>query len=147
MTDPDFTFSIPGKAVPKPRPGFRRDGSPTYTPKPARVYAQHGGIILLQAMREAGVEMFVDPVKVRVIIRRAMPKSWSKKKRTIAGALLVYTRTRCDADNVLKMILDVGNKILYLDDALVADARVVSVYGVSARVDVLVWRLPQPEGF
>ncbi|OHR08004.1 Holliday junction resolvase, partial [Staphylococcus sp. HMSC078A12] len=60
------------------------------------------------------------------------PKSWSKKKRlAMVGK---YKRTKPDVDNLMKTVLDAGNKHLWKDDNQIVDARTLKQYGDEAKI-------------
>ena len=68
----------------------------------------------------------------------AIPKSYSKKRR--AAAVLGETiPTRVDADNVLKIVTDACNGVLYEDDRLIYKMTVQKRFGDPMVIVTLEW--------
>lgn len=60
-------------------------------------------------------------VDVCNLIYRAVPKSWSKRKRADAIADKIRPTTKPDLDNVIKGIKDALNGVWYKDDSQVVE--------------------------
>lgn len=72
--------------------------------------------IELQRQNEKKI-LLTGPLRLKVCFYFAIPKSISNKKRnTIHNSLMFH---RPDLDNLVKFVKDIGNKILYNDDAQV----------------------------
>ena len=65
------------------------------------------------------------PLEVTVVAWFTRPKSLAKKN------YVTHRPSRPDADNVLKIVFDAGNGILWTDDALIVRATVEKRYAVS----------------
>ena len=108
-------FSVPGEARGKARPRVTRGGAHTYTPDP-------GGFVerVTAHAVEAGLQARADyegGVEVSVLIGRAMPKGWSKKRKAeMEGE---PSLVKPDANNVLGAVLDALNRVAFRDDAQV----------------------------
>lgn len=110
-------------AVPKARPRFstapRRSGQRqqrAFTPKKTKDFERIVSARLRTEM--AGQPLMEGPVIMTVNEYRAMPKSWSKRKRAeMAGQ---FCATKPDTDNVAKAVKDAANGVVFHDDAQVA---------------------------
>jgi len=103
--------------TPKGRPRFTSRGR-SYTPA-ATVKAEHEmANALLQKTREKGGEWpKTGPLAVSVVFAMPVPESWSKKKQQQARSNELWHTSRPDADNLLKLVLDAANGVLWVDDA------------------------------
>ena len=103
--------------TPKGRPRFTSRGR-SYTPA-ATVKAEHEvANALLQKTREKGGEWpKTGPLAVRIVFAMPVPESWSKKKQQQARSNELWHTSRPDADNLLKLVLDAANGVLWVDDA------------------------------
>lgn len=109
-------FVIPGKAVGKGRPRFRKVGAfvQTYTPEKTVSWEN---LVAVSAMNARGDLMPTDsPVSLRVEVQCLPPASWSKKKQLAALAGEVHPAKKPDLDNVIKAIGDALNGVLWVDD-------------------------------
>ena len=111
-----ITFKIPGKAQPKQRARVTKGGH-AYTPaKTMNAEAFIKSLALAAMDGEAPLE---GPLRLSVSIYRAIPSSFSKKKREAARRGYLYPTTRPDLDNQVKLIKDALNGICFQDDAQV----------------------------
>ena len=86
---------------------------------------------------------FSGPVSVSVRIFRAMPVSWSKKKKTALHGCWIDGKP--DSDNVLKTIFDAFNGLLWLDDKQVAKFDYEQIWADISSARIVVSALtPQP---
>jgi Holliday junction resolvase RusA-like endonuclease len=69
-----------------------------------------------------------NPVALLVHAFLRVPESWSKREREAALAGAILPTSRPDGDNFLKICQDSLNKICYLDDSQIVDARVIKRY-------------------
>jgi len=134
-----YSFTVPGEPVAKGRArAFVRAGRVAhYTPSKTANYESRVATFAKQAM--AGAEPFSGAVALSVVVRFAVPTSWSKKRRQAAVDGLEHVTKRPDLDNVLKAIKDGMNGIAWLDDSQVVrlvDCR--KVYAEQPGVDVIV---------
>lgn len=109
-----IAFEVPGKPCGKGRPRF--GNGRTFTPG-ATISAENW---IKTCAVEAGVPLMEGALEVEVIAVRAIPKSWSKKRRAAAlrGA---YDTRRPDGDNIAKLVGDALNGIAWADDAQISD--------------------------
>lgn len=69
-----------------------------------------------------------NPVALLVHVFREVPKSWSARDQEAALAGRILPTSRPDGDNYLKVVQDALNKVVWTDDSLVIDARVIKRY-------------------
>ncbi|MDH3232220.1 MAG: RusA family crossover junction endodeoxyribonuclease [Alphaproteobacteria bacterium] len=136
-------FEVAGTIVPWARPGQSKQGC-RYTPQRPRDY----GKVLREAASSAmGDAVPADrPVELFIVARYLWPKHFSAKRRMEPSA--VFKMTKPDADNLLKIVKDALNKIVYVDDARCAVEHVAKIYDdyqslrVAVRdVDLYTWPL------
>lgn len=125
------SFTIPGKPFGKERPRATRQGR-IFTPARTVSFERKVGTIA-QPLFACPIE---GPVKLRVVATFEIPKSWTKAKR--AAAQGAFHTQKPDGDNCLKAIKDGLNRIAWMDDSQVADARIVKRWGPQAETYVLV---------
>lgn len=128
---------IPGEPVAKGRPRLASVGghARAFTPAKTRRYED---IVRQHAVREWGRPM-IDGVGICVHVDfvRAVPASWSKRKRADALAGFVRPIGRPDLDNCIKSVTDALNGVVYADDALICVASARKLYGEIPRVEVV----------
>lgn len=113
------SFSIPGRIRGKGRPratvrgGFARMYTDVKT-KSDEAMVRH---FASQAMY--GLTVFKGPVELCISVYQHVPDSWSKKRKREAG----YITGKPDCDNVLKLIGDSLNGIVFTDDSQVAQIK------------------------
>jgi Holliday junction resolvase RusA-like endonuclease len=133
-----LAFEIPGEPVGKARPRFLRKTGLAYTPKKTESYENRVAAAAQHAM--ANNEPWTGPVKLECRAVYLHPQSWSAKKK--AGA--DWKTSKPDADNILKIVKDAMNKIVFHDDAQVVYATIQKRYGPIAKLVVVVTDLTVP---
>lgn len=108
------SFIIPGRLSGKGRPRFVRATGHAFTPPKTR--ATEAMIREFAAKAMGGSAPMEGAVKLSISIRVNHTRSWSKAKRRAA----VYVTGKPDADNIVKMIGDAANGILWRDDSQIA---------------------------
>ena len=139
----DVTYPGVPVAMGRPRAGKGFHGRPTlHTPERSR-QAQHSlRYFLLDAARAQGWTVTAAPVFVLLEFGFAPPKSWPKWKLD-AMDYLAHTQ-KPDVDNLVKLVKDAANLVLWHDDA-----QAVSLYARKVWADTPYTRLQverQPEG-
>lgn len=119
----------------KGRPRFRKGGGRPFTPKETRENEIDLAWMARRAME--GREPFECAVVLEVTATLPVPKSWSRTDRNLASQGMIFHTAKPDCDNLLKSI-DALNKIVWIDDSQVVDARVRKVYGNMPRLDITV---------
>lgn len=134
-------FSVPGQPVAKARPRVTRNG--TFTPLATKTWqgkcARQGYLACL----DARVGKTIAPLSIRVMAFFSIPKSWSNKKRLQAIAGDIQHTTKPDLDNLLKIVCDALNGIIYDDDKQIVAASVSKHYSETPRVEIVVDRWHQ----
>jgi Holliday junction resolvase RusA-like endonuclease len=102
-----FNGQLPGKG----RPRFDRRTGRAYTPTQTRVAEADLAYGLRQSWHGPPLE---GAVVVTAVISVAMPASWSAKRK--AAALGEPAVCKPDIDNVIKLIADAGNGLVWADD-------------------------------
>lgn len=108
-----FSFSIPGKPVPKARPRIGRGGH-VYTPSQPAEKAL--GREILVAMAQCGCKRISGPI-------------WAKL--TFCGASPL-----ADLDNLLKHFMDAANGVLWNDDRQVVEIHARKIKGGEAYTSI-----------
>jgi Holliday junction resolvase RusA-like endonuclease len=131
-------FSIDGPPHGKGRPRFRRFGNfvQTYTDAKTKSYET---LVKEAATKAMGSSPPLEgPVKLDLIIRLPVPKSYPKKRSEACLNGFEWPTKKPDWDNVAKSVADAMNDIVFLDDTQIVIARVVKTYSAEAGVDVQV---------
>lgn len=80
------------------------------------------------AMMRAGLVPTYDAVRLRIVAYFPIPQSYSKKKRGECIAGLIKPMMKPDIDNVVKVVLDAMNGVVYDDDKQVFELVVAKRY-------------------
>ena len=135
-----WTLTVPGEPIAKGRPklGVVNGHAHAFTPKRTRTYED---IIRQTAIREWKRPLIAErPIWMRATFVRAIPASWSIKKKNAASAGQVQPIGRPDLDNFWKACVDAMNGVVYVDDALIVEMAARKVYGAVPNVTVtLTW--------
>jgi Holliday junction resolvase RusA-like endonuclease len=123
-------FVVPGEPIPFARAGAF--GKRRFTPKKQSDYM--GCIKLFAQQAMAGAAPLDGPLALAIRAVYLVPESWSNKRKAAA----VWKSSKPDADNLAKIFKDAMSKIVFCDDAQVADLQVQKVYGLRAEIIVTV---------
>lgn len=128
-------FTIPGPPQGKGRPRFSvvRGHIHTRTPDDTVLYEN---LVRVMYREQVGVKRLDGAIKAEITGYFPVPKSWSKRKQAAAVAGELEHTSKCDADNLAKVILDSLNELAYKDDAQVSRLEVRKRYGEEPRVEV-----------
>jgi Holliday junction resolvase RusA-like endonuclease len=129
-------ITIPGEAVPQGRPRFStRGGFPrAYDPAKSREFKSYVRLLAAQAMN--GAPPIEGAVSLVVVIYRAIPKSFSKRKRHLALEGEVLPVTKSDLDNVVKSLTDAITGVIFRDDAQIVDLHACKLYDNTPRTEI-----------
>jgi Holliday junction resolvase RusA-like endonuclease len=120
-----IVIELSGAPVGKGRPRFVRSTGMAFTPAKTRTYESH---LRLAAQDAMGARPPIEgPVRVTMIARLPIPKSWSKRKISEARLGLHRPITKPDVDNYLKL-LDAFNQLVFRDDSQIVEATVRKTY-------------------
>lgn len=131
-----FLFEVPGKPMGKQRPRFSRKSGTAYTPKETGSYEN----LVRLAFREKypAHTPTAEPVTLSFCAVFPIPKSWTKRKQIQAAAGEIRPG-KPDIDNILKIVQDAGNNVIWSDDAQVFKLRDVEKrYGDRPGLTVLI---------
>jgi Holliday junction resolvase RusA-like endonuclease len=136
-----LNITIPIKAVGKMRPRVvRRFGhSQAFTPDKT-VSFEHR--ISLEARAAYTDPPHDGPIRVAMVIRCSMPKSFGKRKRAQALAGDIRPMVKPDIDNVLKSVSDALEGVVYLRDSQVVSIECERYYDASDYIAIAVSSIP-----
>ena len=132
MPEKKIKFTIHGKVVGKGRPHFVKKTGVAITPERTRSYES---IIRDAAHREMKWEPWDVPVAAVITAYYEIPKSWAKAKKEMARRQLIAPG-KPDTDNIVKIVLDSCNRVVYLDDSQVVLCVARKLWGDTARLVV-----------
>lgn len=140
-----ITVRVPGQAIGKGRPRVARRGphASLYTPEKTVNYESLVSMAGQEAM--AGADLILVAVSVSISITCQIPASWSKRRQAMALRGEILPTTKPDVDNVVKVLFDGLNGIVWKDDVQVVDASARKRYGATPGVVMtIVETLPVP---
>jgi len=130
------TIIIPGDIKGKARPRFSPKSGVAFTPKPTRT---REGIIASLAMDAMHLATpFTGPVEMTLTAYFDVPASYSKKRRAACLCGDELPTKKPDLDNVVKMVWDALNKIVYADDSQIVRVTARKQYAEVAKTIVTV---------
>ena len=134
-------FTIIGEPLGKGRPHFSTAGGYTRAVTPKKT-ANYETLVKMEYQAQCGGFMFgrSDALGMRITAYKPIPKSTSKRKRTLMEEGLIRPGKTPDWDNIGKIICDALNKVAFCDDAQIVDAKVVKYYSDHPRVVIEIWR-------
>lgn len=130
-----ITVVIPGVMQAKERPRFGNGRA--YTADRTRA-AENA--IAVHALAQVGQPRLTGALGLRMVFTRAIPPSWSAKRKALALSGGVRPTSRPDLDNCEKMI-DALKGILWVDDAQIVEKITAKFYGLNPRTEMTVWQL------
>lgn len=128
-----ISITLSGIPRPKGRPRFGKGR--IYTPTSTKSYEAGLKLVVRRAMD--GRQPLQGALVLIVKAFLPIPKSWSKKKKSMAMESKIFPTGRPDADNLLKSV-DALNGVVWEDDAQVVDARVAKFYSQEPRLEIVV---------
>lgn len=123
-------FFVPGevKGLARPRASTFGGHARMYDP----VQNRSEKAILRQYLSDYWDGGLADPgpkgFKVQLVAGFATPKSMSKKKQKLALEYRMMPQKKPDADNIVKLVLDAYNLVLWKDDSSVTEVNVRKIY-------------------
>jgi len=134
----EICFVVPGEAKSqlRPRAYIRKGPNPqigVYDPKESREYKSFFKLCAAQVAPETLIE---GPVEVEVIEYRSIPKSMPKYKRKMIEEGKLFPTKKPDVDNIIKIVFDSLNKLIWQDDSQVYKLTVTKLYSDQPRVEV-----------
>lgn len=144
MMKTNIQFEVIGKAQGKGRPratsrgGFAR----VYTPDNTANYENWIKTCFLQEISNQKLSIedyssYLGPVKVEMIVKNRVPKSYSKKKTKLLLETSAPYLSKPDCDNIAKVVCDALNKIAYSDDSQIYDLSIKKEYSLEDKIIVI----------
>ena len=130
-----IVFTIPGTARGKQRPRATRQGR-VYTPK--ETVNQEAYIKMLAATAMRGFAPFGGPLQATFNISVAIPKSYTRRQREQALNGEIWPTSKPDIDNVVKLLCDAMNGVVYSDDKQIVDLLVTKAYATHGETIVMI---------
>lgn len=122
-----LTITIPGEMRGKGRPRFGTAGGQARAFTDSKTRNAEAWVRSRAADAWVGAPL-VGPITLQMSIGVAVPASWSKRKRADALAGAIWPTSKPDLDNVLKLVGDALNGIVWQDDKQIVRAEVVRRY-------------------
>lgn len=134
-----IALTVYGNPVAQGRPRFSRQGGfvKAYDPIKSKAYKALIRLELQPLLSDPDFKPIEQACCLNLKVFRAMPKSFSKKKRE--EALLGYIRptTKPDTDNYVKGVLDALNGTVLKDDSVVCEIFARKFYSERPRIEVV----------
>lgn len=123
-------YEIPGKPIAWKR--ARRSGNRYFDSQIKEKEAMQRTILL----SGKAVYSFAEPLKVTMEFDMPIPKSWSRVRRL--NAIGSPHKVTPDCDNLIKMICDTFNGILWRDDAVIYELKARKCYAEEPKTRIFV---------
>nr|DAJ00960.1 MAG TPA: Endodeoxyribonuclease RusA [Caudoviricetes sp.] len=128
-----------GNPVAQGRPRFSRQGGfvKAYDPIQSKSYKQLIRLELQPLLSDPDFTPIDRACCLKLTVFRAMPKSFSKKKREEASLGYIRPTTKPDTDNYVKGVLDALNGTVLKDDSVVCEIFARKFYNERPRIEVV----------
>lgn len=129
-----YEFEVIGDIKGKARPRVNTYTCQAYTPTPTKDYET----LVKQyfKIKYPRYEPLEGRVAVKIIAYFKIPKSATKKEKSLIEEGLLSPTKKPDIDNIIKIILDAMNKMAFNDDNQITKIEVQKVYGEEEKVYV-----------
>lgn len=142
MTAREIRFVIPGRVGGKGRPRATAIGGHARMYTPAKTVSMEAMVRDFGAGAMMGGALLDGPLHLSVLVSLERPQSWSKRKRVENP----IPTGKPDLDNVVKLIGDALNGVVWRDDSQVASLHISRQFVENGeRVEVTVSRLAGDE--
>lgn len=133
-------FTVFGEPVAQGRPKFSTAGGfpKAYDPAKSRDYKDY---VRLAAAEHAPKVPLEGPLGMVLTVYRSTPKSFSKRKASLAEVGEITPTTKPDVDNYLKGVKDALKGIIWRDDSQVVEVYARKRYSARPRIEVKVKQL------
>lgn len=129
----EVRFVVYGRPVPKERP--RVVNGHAYTPQKTRDAEERVGFAYRSAYHGFKFGKGV-PLKMEVEFTYEVPKSASKRLKERMEAGEVFPVGKPDVDNILKLVQDSGNGLIWHDDSQIVEVEARKVYGREYKTEI-----------
>ena len=136
-----ISFIIYGDPIAKGRARVTKKGY-AYTPQKTQVAEQS---FQYQSLKHRPDKPLNGPIFIDLVFYRSIPRSFSKKKRTLAILEAIIPTTRPDLDNLTKLVKDAMNGIFYIDDSQVVGMKCEKFYSETPRIEVKLLEVKKSE--
>ena len=128
-----------GNPVAQGRPRFSGQGGfvKAYDPIQSKSYKQLIRLELQPLLSDPDFTPIDKACCLKLTVFRAMPKSFSKKKREEASLGYIRPTTKPDTDNYVKGVLDALNGTALKDDSVVCEIFARKFYSERPRIEVV----------
>ena len=92
-------------------------------------------------MHQRNLPLFDTALMMVLDVYVGVPASWSRRKREQALAGVIRPTKKPDIDNFQKAICDALNRVVWLDDSQIVDAKVRKFYDLAPRIEIRVDKL------
>jgi len=134
-------LTVPGRPVAKARPRWDIRNAHMYTPERTRNAEE----IMRGAMREACSVPLTGALELGVKFCFQRPSNWAKSRRdAIDNGEEPWHEVKPDRDNLLKLVKDAGNGVLWGDDAQIVTGPTDKVYSACNQT-VITLRALEPQ--
>ena len=137
-------FTVYGEPQGKGRPRFVARYNPTTQKSFGQVHTPEKTILyenLIRTEYSLQTKNFRYPdnamLDMQILAFYSVPKSASKKKKTLMLEGKMRPIKKPDMDNVLKVVADSLNQVAYRDDTQIVDARCRKFYSEKPRIEVI----------
>ena len=137
--DPDIKFEVPGPPRGKGRPRFTSRGGygRAYTDKKTKEYEA----LIRQRLDEAfnldqlthGIPL-VEPFELFVWAYMPIPKATNNENRAKMASGRIKPTKKPDIDNIIKVVMDALNGVVYADDNQIVGVQAVKLYSHDPRL-------------
>lgn len=132
-------YILPGNPIPAARP--RLSAGHVYSPHSLEKTKRS----LLLAHLHGNKPLFSTPLHVELVFYVQVPDKMSNKKKELYLSR-PYHNIRQDIDNLAKFFLDVANKVLWEDDALVVSLVCKKMHAREGRTEIIVELIEDYDG-
>lgn len=133
-----LVITIFGTPIPQGRPRFQLRKCYAYDPPKSRKEKRRIRAEVAHYMRCNRIAMFTGALRVTLQFFLPIPKSFSKKRHAACDAGSILPTPKPDLDNLVKLVLDACNGVLYQDDSCVVDGVFSKRYSDNPRVVIMV---------
>ena len=134
-----IALTVYGNPVAQGRPRFSRQGGfvRTYDPEKSKAYKSLIRLELQPLLSRPDFVPVDRDCRLRLKVYRAIPNSFSKKKRQEAVDGRIRPTTKPDTDNYVKGVLDALNGTVLKDDSVVCEIHAVKLYSDRPRIEIV----------
>lgn len=132
-------LKINGNPIPQKRHRYRRASRRIISYDPNSRDKQAFAMQLASMMHS---KPFNEPLSVEMIFYMKRPKSHfrtGKYSHKLKKGIGEDHSKKPDIDNLVKFVMDSGNKILWKDDACISHLRTMKVYSLNPRTEIRIW--------